>query len=147
MEVPVGNGLGDWRQSVCQDLRIHLVHKLVKCILPTENSQAVHDQNMHNVVAFAQKMERDMYEMANSKNNIYPTSLSGQAIFTDSVAIGSKHVSTGIALLALFSYWVDSDHTFMNLKLSLLSQLMKLVQHLAFILSRCRSYQLKPDPQ
>nr|CAD7197776.1 unnamed protein product [Timema douglasi] len=47
---------------------------------------------------------------AATENSIYPTSLSGQAVFTDSVAIGSKHVSTGIAPLALFSCWVDSDH-------------------------------------
>lgn len=53
------------------NLRNHLVGKLVKAIFPSPDSAVIHDQRIKDLISYARKVEKEMFEVAKDKEEYY----------------------------------------------------------------------------
>ncbi|KPM08485.1 histone acetyltransferase-like protein 2 [Sarcoptes scabiei] len=70
---PSGSNLTkDWQNNVNQELRQHLVQKIVHAIFPnSEQNLSANDKRLQNLYSYAKKVECDMYSKANSREEYY----------------------------------------------------------------------------
>ncbi|KAK7096826.1 hypothetical protein V1264_003884 [Littorina saxatilis] len=61
----------DWHAQVKQDLRCHAVSRIICAIFPKPKPESLRDIRMNNIVAYARKVEGDMYETANDKGEYF----------------------------------------------------------------------------
>ncbi|GMR41263.1 hypothetical protein PMAYCL1PPCAC_11458, partial [Pristionchus mayeri] len=61
----------NWHDDVPNDLRHHLVGKLVKAMFPSPDPAAMHDQRIKDLIQYARKIEKDMFENADDREEYY----------------------------------------------------------------------------
>lgn len=61
----------EWQESFKHSVRNHLVQKFVQEVFPNADPSATMDNRMRNLVAYAKRVECDMYKKANSKLEYY----------------------------------------------------------------------------
>lgn len=61
----------DWQNVVTQELRNHLVKKLVTAICPKLEMVCLLDKRLNNLVAYAKKVEAEFFSEANSRSEYY----------------------------------------------------------------------------
>ncbi|XP_005021327.2 histone acetyltransferase p300-like [Anas platyrhynchos] len=69
--LPSGASCKPWHEQVTPVMRDELAHKFVLAILPIRDPAALKDRRMEQLVAYARKVEGDMYELANSRAEYY----------------------------------------------------------------------------
>ena len=61
----------EWHENVNNELRGHLVGKIVRTLYPGNFCSAANEQGFKDIVEYARKVEKEMFEMANDREEYY----------------------------------------------------------------------------
>ena len=61
----------DWHYGITNDLRQNLIVKLVKAIFPLLTPTTIKDQRIKELISYAKKVEKEIFEHANDKEEYY----------------------------------------------------------------------------
>ncbi|CAO4371530.1 unnamed protein product [Caenorhabditis nigoni] len=61
----------EWHHTVTKDLRNHLVLKLVKAMFPVPDPEAIDDNRVKALIAYAKTVEKEMFDSANDREQYY----------------------------------------------------------------------------
>jgi E1A/CREB-binding protein len=61
----------EWHKAITNDLRQHLIQKLLRAVFPSSNPAATEDPRIKDLISYAKKVEREMFEIADSKERYY----------------------------------------------------------------------------
>ncbi|CAR99714.1 Protein CBG26056 [Caenorhabditis briggsae] len=61
----------EWHHTVTENLRNHLVGKLVKAIFPEPYLRALSDNELKDLIAYARTVEKEIFESANDREQYY----------------------------------------------------------------------------
>jgi hypothetical protein len=61
----------EWHKAITNYQRQHLIQKLVRTIFPSPDPAATEDPRVKDLISYAKKVERDMFEIANDKEMYY----------------------------------------------------------------------------
>ncbi|KAH7711530.1 bromodomain protein [Aphelenchoides avenae] len=61
----------EWHASITQELRHHMVAKLVKAVFPSPALATLPDAKAKHLVSYARKAEKEMFEVADDKEEYY----------------------------------------------------------------------------
>ncbi|CAF0800883.1 unnamed protein product, partial [Didymodactylos carnosus] len=61
----------EWQKRVTQEMRNHLVQKIISALIPTTDSNALKDKRMINLANYARRVENDTFEIANNQEEYF----------------------------------------------------------------------------
>lgn len=56
-----------WQKLIGREVKTHLVCKLIKAIFPSPDPAAMHDQRIKDLISYARKIEKEIFEQADTK--------------------------------------------------------------------------------
>ncbi|KAI6223953.1 Histone acetyltransferase [Aphelenchoides besseyi] len=60
-----------WHEWMTLDLRSYLISKIFKSIFPLPNQSVLHDPRLKDLILYARKIEKDLFEQANDREEYY----------------------------------------------------------------------------
>ena len=61
----------DWHHGITNELRQHLIVKIITALFPSFDPAAIKDQRIKDLFSYAKKVEKEMFEHANTKEKYY----------------------------------------------------------------------------
>ncbi|CAF3801275.1 unnamed protein product [Rotaria sordida] len=61
----------EWQKYITQEMRQHLVQKIIAALMPTTYTNDVHDEHINNLTNYARRLENEIFEIADSQEQYF----------------------------------------------------------------------------